>query len=120
MIDYSSENQREPRRNRQRLVIFTDRFVNREETMKQPKKITSKQIAAIIGVALLVLLYAATLILAIADNSASGRFFMLSLACTLVVPIIVFLYCWMWARLTGKKTMGDPDPADLPDDSELP
>ena len=73
------------------------------------KKITSKQIVAMGGVVLLVLMYIVTLILAIVDNSASGRLFMLSLCCTLVIPIIVFIYSWMWARLTGKKAVGDPD-----------
>ncbi len=73
------------------------------------RKITSKQIAAMTGVVLLVFLYLITLILAIVDSSISGRFFILSLCCTLVVPIIVFLYSWMWARLTGKKAPGDPD-----------
>lgn len=85
----------------------------------QKKNVTSKQVVAIIGVALLVLMYIVTLLLAIFDNSSSGKFFMLSLCCTLVIPIIVFLYSWMWARLTGKKLVGDPEntkPDDAPED----
>ncbi|MBR1853246.1 MAG: hypothetical protein IJ794_08925 [Lachnospiraceae bacterium] len=77
--------------------------------MKKTNRTTSKQIVALIGVVLLVLLYITTLVLAITDNSGSGKFFMLSLCCTLVVPMIVFIYSWMWARITGKKAVGDPD-----------
>lgn len=72
------------------------------------KKMSSRQIAAITGIVLLVLLYAVTLILAIFDSSASGRFFAVSLACTFVIPIIIFFYIWMMGRLSGKKIMGDP------------
>lgn len=73
------------------------------------KKMSSRQIAAIIGIVLLVLMYVITLILAIFDNSASGSFFALSLACTFIIPIIVFLYVWMTGRASGKKIMGDPE-----------
>jgi len=82
----------------------------------QKNPVTSKQVVAIIGVVLLVLMYIVTLLLAIFDNSSSGKFFMLSLCCTLVIPIIVFLYSWMWARLTGKKLVGDPENTE-PDDT---
>lgn len=79
-------------------------------------KITSRQIAAMTGVVLLVLLYVTTLILALTDNSASGNFFALSLGGTLVIPIIVFLYSWMYGRITGKKVIGDPEQAGEPEE----
>ena len=72
-------------------------------------KITPKQVVAMSGVIILILMYVVTFILALADPSASGKYFMLSLSCTLVIPIIIFIYSWMYARLTGKKTMGDPE-----------
>lgn len=75
-------------------------------------KITSKQVIALTGVVILVLMYIATLVLAITDNSSSGSFFALSLCCTFVIPIIIFLYNWMVSRLTGKKAIGDPDKDD--------
>lgn len=77
-------------------------------------KITPKQVAALAGVILLALLYVVTLIMALADNSASGSLFILSLCCTLVVPIIIFLFNWMYGRLTGKKAIGDPDEPQPP------
>ncbi len=80
-------------------------------------KVTSRQIVAMAGVILLVLMYVATLILAVTDNSASGKFFALSLCATLVVPIILFLYSWMYGRITGKKAIGDPEPPAQTDGS---
>lgn len=74
---------------------------------KSDKKITSKQIVAIIGVVLLVLLYVVTLIAAFVDTSASGRLFGMCLFATIAVPGLVWIYTWMYGRLTGKSTMAD-------------
>lgn len=95
-------------------------FILKKENTKAnqaTKKITSKQIVAMIGVILLILMYIATLVLAFVDRSSSGRFFALSLCCTLVIPIIIFLYSWMYGRITGKKTIGDPESAKNEADS---
>lgn len=73
------------------------------------KKMTSKQIVAIIGVVLLVLLYVITLITAIFDRSGSGRLFQASLAATLVIPLLVWIYTWLYGRLTHKHTFADFD-----------
>ena len=43
------------------------------------KKITSKQVVAMVGVILLVLLYLITLFAALFDSSASGQLFMTSM-----------------------------------------
>lgn len=80
-----------------------------EDKEKKKFKITPKQVVAMSGVVILVLLYIVTLILALVDNSASHKFFALSLAGTLIIPIVVFIYAWMYARITGQKTIGDPD-----------
>ncbi len=77
--------------------------------MKQKKKVTSKQIVAIIGVVLLVLLYVVTLILAFVDTSASGRMFAISLFSTFAIPVLIWIYTWMYGKLTGKSTMADID-----------
>lgn len=79
-------------------------------------KITPKQVVAMSGVIILILMYVVTFILALVDPSASGKYFMLSLSCTLVIPIIIFIYSWMYARLTGKKAMGDPE--EIPEDTK--
>lgn len=75
--------------------------------MKEKKKTTAKQIIAIIGIILLVLLYVITLILAFVDTSASGRMFAVSLCCTFVFPVLIWIYTWMYGKLTGKKTIAD-------------
>ncbi len=76
-------------------------------TDKTKKKITSKQVVAIIGVLLLVLMYLATLIAAIADSSASGRLFWICLYATVAIPLLVWVYTWMYGKLTGKRTIAD-------------
>ena len=57
------------------------------------KKITSKQILAIIGILLLLALYLITLIAAITDNSSSGGLFMMCLFATIAVPILIWVGC---------------------------
>lgn len=51
----------------------------------------SKQILAIIGIVLLVSMYVITLVLAFVDKSAMSSWFMASLFCTAVVPILLWL-----------------------------
>lgn len=79
-----------------------------ETNQNQTKnKMTSKQIVAIVGIALLVLMYIATLIVAIVDTSASGRWFGLCLSATFVIPLIIWVYTWMYGKLTSKSTIAD-------------
>lgn len=85
-----------------------------DKNRKKPEKgrITAKQIIALAGVAVLLLLYLVTLLTAFLDNSASGYWFRISLIATIAVPLVIWVYAWMYARLTGKHTIGDPeDPA---------
>ncbi len=78
------------------------------QTPSTPKKTTPKQIAALAGVALLVLLYAATLVVAIFDSSASGHLFAVCIFATLAVPILLWIYIWLYGKMTGKHTLADP------------
>ena len=71
--------------------------------------ITSRQIVAMAGVILLVLLYTATLVIAIADGSSSGRLFWICLFATIAIPILIWVYTWMYGKLTGRKTMANLD-----------
>ncbi|MCI8789928.1 MAG: hypothetical protein HFH92_12595 [Lachnospiraceae bacterium] len=79
----------------------------REDTQK--KKMTSRQLVAIIGVALLALLYLITLVTAIVDSSESAKWFRICLFGTFAVPLVIWIYSWMYARLTGKRGIGDPE-----------
>lgn len=86
----------------------------RENTQKndqQPtkRKVTPKQAAAILGVLLLILLYIVTLVVAIADRSSSGRLFFICLFCTIVIPLLIWIYTWMYGKLTKRHTFADFD-----------
>lgn len=77
------------------------------KTPDHGKQVTSKQVVAIIGVLLLVLLYIGTLFAAIFDNSESGRWFMLCIFATVAIPILLWIYTWMYGKLTGRHTIAD-------------
>lgn len=71
------------------------------------RKVTSKQVVAIIGIVLLVLMYVATLIAAFFDTTVSGRLFWMCLFSTMAVPILIWIYTWMYGKLTGRHTFAD-------------
>lgn len=55
-----------------------------------------KKIIAICTVALLGLLYIATLIAAIIDTTAKLDFFRASVAATIIVPVLLYAYLWFY------------------------
>lgn len=71
------------------------------------KRITSKQVVALVGVVLLVLMYISTLIVAIVDNSDSGKWFMCCIFATVAIPLLLWIYTWMYGKLTGRHTIAD-------------
>lgn len=86
---------------------------------KAVKKITARQAAAIIGIVLLVLLYIAALVTSMVDSSASAVWFRASLVATFALPLLIWIYVWMYGKLTGKHTMAD-SPARKDDDDVPP
>lgn len=66
-----------------------------------------KQIAAIICILLLVLLYVATLIVSLLDFPGSDRLFAACLTATIGLPILLWIYIWLYGRLTQKSTMAE-------------
>lgn len=79
-----------------------------DNSIKTPnKKITSKQVVALGGVILLVLMYLVTLVVAIVDNSESGKWFMSCIFATIAVPLLIWIYTWMYGKLTGRHTIAD-------------
>ena len=90
-----------------RMRECMEKHDNRNQSSKKKTKITSKQIVAICGVVLLVLMYLVTLVVAIVDNSESGRWFMSCIFATVSIPILIWIYTWMYGRLTGKHTITD-------------
>ncbi len=84
----------------------------------ESKRSASKRIVALCGVALLVLLYIATLLAAIFDTSASADLFRMSLFASFAIPLLVWIYTWMYGKLTGRKTIADSETADAFKSSE--
>lgn len=80
---------------------------NCSKTPDPGKRVTSKQVVAIVGVLLLVLLYIVTLVVAIFDSSESGKWFMICIFATVAVPMLLWIYTWMYGKLTGRHTIAD-------------
>ena len=74
---------------------------------KTAKNNNSKRIVALIGVILLALMYLLTLVFALLDNPASMLLFRASLIGTFAIPILIWVYIWMYGKLTQKHMMAD-------------
>lgn len=74
------------------------------------RKVTSKQVVAMAGIVLLVLMYLITLAAALFGDPSSGRLFWTCLFATMVIPLLIWIYTWLYGRLTGKRTPADPEP----------
>ena len=64
-----------------------------------------KRIAALVCIILLISLYVVTLLVAIFDRSSSGNWFMLCLIGTVTIPLLTWIYIWMYGVLTQKHTI---------------
>lgn len=67
------------------------------------KKKSSVRIAAWIGIVLLVVLYAATLVVAIADFPNSDRLFNALLIADIGLPILLWIYIWLFKQVQERK-----------------
>ena len=70
---------------------------------KNEKKITPKQIAAIVCIVLLVGMYVATLIVALLDFPGADRLFQACLVATIGLPILLWIYIWLYKKVKEKK-----------------
>ena len=70
---------------------------------KKDKKISPKQIAAIICIVLLVGMYVATLIVALLDFPGRDRLFQACLVATIGLPILLWIYIWLYKKVKEKK-----------------
>lgn len=68
-----------------------------------------QRIAAWIGIILLVSLYIATLIFALFDFDGKGLLLRTSLIATVAVPILIWIYIWIYGMLTQKHTIASVD-----------
>ena len=83
-----------------------------KNTQNKKTKMTSKQIFAIIGIILLVLLYVVTLFAAIFDSSASHALFATCLLATVAIPLLIWIYAWMFRKLTNRSPFADFHPEE--------
>ncbi len=68
-----------------------------------------KQIAAIIAIAILVLLYILLFIFAIFDFPGRERLFFICLYATIAVPILTWIYIYLYGKLKDRHTIASPD-----------
>ena len=79
------------------------------ENGQKTKHGRSQRIAALLCVFLLAGLYLVTLLVAIFDRSSSGSWLMLCLIGTVVIPLLTWIYVWMYGMLTQKHTIASFD-----------
>ncbi|MBQ6369055.1 MAG: hypothetical protein IJJ17_03150 [Parasporobacterium sp.] len=65
----------------------------------------AKRILALIGIIILAGLYITTLLLAVFGNENTQSWFMASIACTVIVPIMLWVISWLYKML--KKDVSD-------------
>ena len=70
---------------------------------KKDKKISPKQVAAMICVVLLVGMYVATLIVALLDFPGWDRLFQACLVATIGMPILLWIYIWLYQQIRERK-----------------
>lgn len=73
------------------------------------KKKTAKQIAAIVCIVLLAALYLITLLSAIFAFSGWQRLFSGCLICTVAVPILFWIFIWLYGQFEQKHTIASFD-----------
>lgn len=76
---------------------------------KEKKKRTPKQIAALVCVLLLAAMYLITLFVAIFNPDGSGRLFAGCLLMTIALPILLWIYIWLYGIYTRKHNMASMD-----------
>lgn len=79
-------------------------------------KMTVKRVAALLAVVLLAALYLITLLAAVFDTSAAGSLFRICLICTVTVPLLAWIFIWLYGQTTGKNTIADVHLLENPED----
>ena len=67
------------------------------------KKKTPKQIAALVCVGLLLLLYLATLVVACLNFPGADRLFQACLVATVGLPILLWIYIWLFGKIKERR-----------------
>lgn len=77
--------------------------LGRGKGVSMKKMSRSKRIAALFGVFLLVMLYLVTLLSAFLDFEGSGRLFQACLVATVGVPILLWIYLWLFDKIRKER-----------------
>lgn len=77
-----------------------------------------KQIAAIICIILLVLLYVGTLIVSLLNFPGSDKLFAACITATIGLPILLWIYVWLYGRYSKKSTFTEIFPEDKENPSD--
>lgn len=80
-----------------------------ETAQKKSKKRAPKQIAALLCVILLLSMYLVTFVVACLDLGDSGRLFAACLLATIALPILLWLYIWLYGIYRGRHNMASLD-----------
>lgn len=72
-------------------------------------KLKPKQIAAWICIIILALLYIATFVVALLDFPGSDALFRACLAATVGLPVLLWIYIWLYGKVTDKHTIASVD-----------
>lgn len=88
--------------------------------MEEKKKRTpkSKRIAALICVIILLFMYIFTFIAACLDFPNSDRLFAVCLLITIGLPILLWIYIWLYGKITEKHTIASTDLFNNSDDEK--
>lgn len=70
-------------------------------------KWTAKRIGALAAVVLLAALYLVTFFVAVFAPTEAGNIFAVCLMGTIAIPLLAWIYIWMYGRMTGKETIAD-------------
>ncbi len=66
-----------------------------------------KRVLAILGIIILIGLYAAAFVLAIANSPDTGRMFMAAIVCTVMIPVMIHLFLMMNNVRKGKDVLDE-------------
>lgn len=78
-----------------------------------------KQIVAIIAIILLLALYIATFCVAIFSEVGNARPFAMCLFGSVAIPLLAFIFIWVYGKTYGKGIIGDPDNPYVSDNSNI-
>ena len=67
-----------------------------------------KRILALAGIVILVLMYLSTFVLAVMNHPETGRLLMVSIVCTVFVPVLIHLLLMMNNARRGKNVFDEP------------